>query len=105
MFGGCIFFICLMIPRIFVPLLGLIYACGGFDGRNRQDSVERYDPVRNQWTHVQPMWRKRSDAGATTLDGERERERVMLTISLHGQTESKSDVSSPIKCNFRRYMY
>ena len=48
---------------------GAIYACGGFDGRQRLNSVERYDPSRNQWTLTQPMWRQRSDAGAATLEG------------------------------------
>lgn len=32
-----------------VELNGLIYALGGFDGKNRLNSAERYDPVTNQW--------------------------------------------------------
>ena len=54
-----------------VALLGdSIYAMGGFDGHVRQNSVERYNPDTNQWSLVQPMNHQRSDASATTLDGQ-----------------------------------
>lgn len=49
---------------------GLIYACGGFDGTNRHCSVERYNPVRNQWQMVADMNSVRSDAGAAGVEGE-----------------------------------
>ena len=54
-----------------MALLGdSIYAMGGFDGHVRQNSVERYNPDTNQWSLVQPMNHQRSDASATTLDGQ-----------------------------------
>ncbi|XP_046991984.1 kelch-like protein 10 [Schistocerca americana] len=45
-----------------------IYAIGGNDGRNRLNSVERYDPSLNQWTMLHDMQCARSDAGAATLN-------------------------------------
>jgi kelch-like protein 10 len=47
-----------------------IYAMGGFDGHVRQNSVERYNPATNQWSLVQPMNHQRSDASATTSEGQ-----------------------------------
>jgi hypothetical protein len=32
-----------------VMLDGYVYAVGGWDGRSRLDSVERYDPGTNTW--------------------------------------------------------
>lgn len=40
---------------------------GGYNGRNRMDSVERYDPDKNQWELVTPMQKQRSDASAATI--------------------------------------
>lgn len=40
---------------------------GGYNGHSRLDSVERYDPDRNQWEILAPMRRLRSDAGAAAL--------------------------------------
>lgn len=47
---------------------GLIYALGGYDGQNRQNTAERYDPKTNQWTMISPMNVQRSDAHACTLN-------------------------------------
>ena len=52
-----------------VELDGYIYALGGFDGRNRLNSTERYDPSTNQWTLMEPMHVPRSDAHACVLNG------------------------------------
>lgn len=48
---------------------GKIYALGGYDGQNRQNTAERYDPKTNQWTMIAPMSVQRSDANACTLNG------------------------------------
>ena len=48
---------------------GLIYAMGGYDGQNRQNTAERYFPKKNQWSLIQPMNFQRSDASATAFDG------------------------------------
>lgn len=50
-------------------LNGLIYAIGGYDGHNRLNTVERYNPKTNQWTVISPMNMQRSDASACTLKG------------------------------------
>ncbi|XP_056284403.1 kelch-like protein 6 isoform X1 [Pseudoliparis swirei] len=34
---------------------GKVYALGGFDGVQRLDSVEAYDPFHNRWTQVTPL--------------------------------------------------
>ncbi len=47
-----------------------IYAMGGFDGHVRQNTAERYTPECNQWSMISPMNHQRSDASATTLNGE-----------------------------------
>ncbi len=46
-----------------------IYAMGGFDGHERQNTAERYNLKTNQWSLIQPMNHQRSDASATTLEG------------------------------------
>lgn len=46
---------------------GKIYAMGGYNGRIRMNSVERYDPDANQWELISPMLRQRSDASAAAL--------------------------------------
>ena len=51
-----------------------IYALGGFDGRTRQRSAERFHPVSNQWSMIQPMLCPRSDGGAATLKGGSDRQ-------------------------------
>ena len=52
-----------------VALGGLIYALGGFDGHVRLNTVERFNPVTNQWKYIMPMHFQRSDAKATVLEG------------------------------------
>jgi len=52
-----------------VEIAGTIYACGGYDGRQRHNSTERYDREKNQWTTVRPMFYQRSDAGSATVGG------------------------------------
>ncbi|KAL1462179.1 hypothetical protein MTO96_027194 [Rhipicephalus appendiculatus] len=47
----------------------IIYAMGGYDGRNRQNTAEKFDHRTNQWTMIAPMHAQRSDACATTHDG------------------------------------
>lgn len=48
---------------------GFIYACGGYNGRTRMASGEKYDPSRNQWEVIASMLRPRSDASAASLKG------------------------------------
>lgn len=52
-----------------VELNGKIYAMGGHDGIQRLNSVERYDPMTNQWTMLAPLSTDRSDASCTALNG------------------------------------
>lgn len=47
---------------------GLIYAMGGYNGRIRMSSAERYDPERNQWEMIASMNKQRSDASAASLN-------------------------------------
>lgn len=47
----------------------LIYAMGGYDGYYRQNTAERYNYKTNQWSLIAPMNCQRSDASATTLNG------------------------------------
>ncbi len=46
-----------------------VYAIGGYDGRWRMRSTERYNPEFNQWTKLADMNNRRSDAGADSLAG------------------------------------
>ena len=48
---------------------GSVYALGGYDGQWRLASAERYNPTANQWTQLEPMLQRRSDAGADSLHG------------------------------------
>ncbi|KAJ8867985.1 hypothetical protein PR048_031794 [Dryococelus australis] len=48
---------------------GLIYALGGYNGRMRMSSAERYHPQYNQWQVIPPMNKQRSDASAAALHG------------------------------------
>ena len=41
----------------------ILYAVGGYDGRNRLKSVERYVPEDDEWSFVSPMNTARSGAG------------------------------------------
>lgn len=57
-----------VLNRVTHPLLGgKIYALGGYNGRTRLSSGERYEPQRNQWEMIPPMHRQRSDASAAAL--------------------------------------
>ena len=47
----------------------MVYAIGGFDGHHRQKTAERYNYRTNQWSLIAPMTIQRSDASATTLNG------------------------------------
>ncbi|KAH8029114.1 hypothetical protein HPB51_022698 [Rhipicephalus microplus] len=51
------------------PQGGNIYAMGGFDGRSRTKTVERYDIKANQWSLVADMVEVRSDASAASAHG------------------------------------
>ena len=72
----------LTMPRSYVSVAfldGHIYAMGGFEGppRNpsgvinspRLRSAERFNPSTNQWTLIANMRERRSDASATSLNG------------------------------------
>lgn len=50
-------------------LKGFLYSVGGYDGASRQclSSVERFDPVKNEWELVCDMTVKRSGAGVGVL--------------------------------------
>lgn len=64
-----------------VELNGLIYALGGYDGKFRLNSAERYDPTTNQWTLIPSMNYLRSDAHACTLN-----DKIYITgKSLHNE--------------------
>lgn len=45
---------------------GSLYVVGGFDGDNRWNTVERYQPDTNTWQHVAPMNTVRSGLGKYT---------------------------------------
>ncbi|XP_061698501.1 kelch-like protein 6 [Syngnathoides biaculeatus] len=47
---------------------GRVYALGGFDGVNRLDSVEAYDPFHNRWTQVAPLALGVSSFAAASFD-------------------------------------
>ena len=49
---------------------GQILAMGGHNGRQRMQSVEKYDQVKDKWDFVAPMKEVRSDAGACSRAGE-----------------------------------
>ena len=46
-----------------------LYAIGGFDDSSPLDSVERFDPRKNQWTYVANMTTCRGGVGAGALGG------------------------------------
>nr|7ONH_A Chain A, SAKe6BE-L3 [synthetic construct]7ONH_B Chain B, SAKe6BE-L3 [synthetic construct] len=54
-------------------LNGLIYAVGGYDGSpdgsTHLNSVEAYDPERNEWSLVAPLSTRRSGVGVAVLNG------------------------------------
>lgn len=44
-----------------------IFAIGGFDGANRLNSVEMYDPVKDIWTNIEGLNVNRAGCGAAVL--------------------------------------
>lgn len=46
-----------------------LYAIGGFNGISWLRSMERYDPLTNQWTLLTPMSVARSSFGTTVWNG------------------------------------
>lgn len=50
------------------PVLGLLYAVGGYDGATRQclSTVEAYNPNTNEWSYTSEMGTRRSGAGKHT---------------------------------------
>lgn len=48
---------------------GYIYAIGGCDHGKRYDTVERYDPAKDEWLDVCSMSTPRSGCGVGVLDG------------------------------------
>lgn len=51
-----------------ISLFGrLLFAIGGFDGKQRLNSVECYHPENDEWTMVSPMKCSRSGAGVASL--------------------------------------
>ena len=48
---------------------GYLYAVGGHDGIVYLKTVERYDPVTNEWTFVASMGARRGGVGVATLGG------------------------------------
>ena len=48
---------------------GYLYAIGGCDHSTRFNSVERYDPVKDEWIEVCGMSVPRSGCGVGVLDG------------------------------------
>ena len=59
-------------PRCYVSTAVMaehVYALGGYDGRQRMDSAEKYNPKTNQWTFITKMIKKRSDASADSANG------------------------------------
>ncbi len=48
---------------------GIIYALGGFDGMNRLNTAEKYNPTTNQWSLIADMNERRSDSSAADLNG------------------------------------
>ncbi|GCC36633.1 hypothetical protein chiPu_0015128 [Chiloscyllium punctatum] len=47
---------------------GLLYVIGGFDGKNRLNSVECYRPEKDEWSLISPMGSPRSGAGVVALN-------------------------------------
>lgn len=69
---------------------GKIYALGGYNGRTRMSSGERYDSNLNQWELIASMFRQRSDASAAVLDSK-------VIISIY---EIKKLLKTNLKNNF-----
>ncbi|PIO61740.1 kelch repeat protein [Teladorsagia circumcincta] len=48
---------------------GFLYAVGGFNNSVCLDTVERYDPFRNQWIRVANLGTRRDDVSVSVLNG------------------------------------
>merc|ERR550514_1781220 len=48
---------------------GLLYVCGGHDGRQRLNSAERFSPATGAWEQLLPMVGRREGAAAAALRG------------------------------------
>ena len=53
---------------LFQIIIGKLYVAGGFDGHACLFSAERYDPVVDQWTLLQPMTTSRSGVSMAVCD-------------------------------------
>ena len=53
----------------FLFVAGYLYAVGGHDGIIYLKTVERYNPVTNEWTYVASMGARRGGVGVATLGG------------------------------------
>lgn len=59
-------------PRAFFGVATVenyLYAIGGFNGTSWLRTMERYDPLANQWTTMTPMSVPRSSFGVTVWNG------------------------------------
>ncbi|PIO66296.1 kelch repeat protein [Teladorsagia circumcincta] len=48
---------------------GFVYAVGGYNGSECLDTVERYDPFRNEWIRVASLGTRRDDVSVSVLNG------------------------------------
>lgn len=46
-----------------------LFFAGGYDGSQRLNSIECYDPSTKKWTSLSPMHTRRSAVGCATMDG------------------------------------
>merc|ERR1719433_991719 len=54
---------------ITAALGGCLYVCGGWDGRQRLSSVERFCPKLGSWEELSPMLERRDRAAIATMAG------------------------------------
>ena len=62
---------CMMTRRLGVAvavLNGYLYAIGGSDGQCPLNTVERYDPRKNQWAPMAPMSTRRKHLGCAVFN-------------------------------------
>ena len=48
-------------------MAGGFYVCGGWDGRQRLDSAERFEPLSGAWQGLPPMAQRRDRAAVASL--------------------------------------
>ena len=90
----CIFFVCSRKQVGVAALGGFLYAIGGCDHSTRFNSVERYDPVKDEWIDVCGMSIPRSGCGVGVLDG---------FIYAVGGYDGTSYLSSVERCGIFKY--